>query len=122
MNANWFPLADLNMFSTIIAYMFTLVDEKKVAVPLGDSGQDNVTFLQNYLQRMLKAGFPHLTEYVSFSFSVVFKHVILGYSASSSQIKITVQGMFQLDQDVSQFKEHLRDFLVQVKVRNSDNK
>lgn len=33
-----------------------------------------------------------------------------------SQIKITITGMFNLDQDVSQFKEHLRDFLVQIKV------
>lgn len=50
------------MFSTIIAYMFSLVDDKKVAVALGNTGEDNVAFLQNYLQRMLKAGFPHLTE------------------------------------------------------------
>ncbi|GAV00127.1 hypothetical protein RvY_11018 [Ramazzottius varieornatus] len=91
---------NLNMFSTIIAYMFSLVDDKKVAVALGNTGEDNVAFLQNYLQRMLKAGFPHLTD---------------------SQIKITVQGMFQLDQDVTQFKEHLRDFLVQIKEYTGDD-
>ncbi len=32
------------------------------------------------------------------------------------QIKVFVQGLFDLDNDISAFKEHLRDFLVQIKV------
>ena len=31
------------------------------------------------------------------------------------QIKITVTGLFNLDQDIPAFKEHLRDFLVQIR-------
>ena len=34
----------------------------------------------------------------------------------SAQVKLTVQGLFDLDQDISAFKEHLRDFMVQIKV------
>lgn len=34
----------------------------------------------------------------------------------SAQIKITVSGFFNLDQDIPAFKEHLRDFLVQIRV------
>lgn len=34
----------------------------------------------------------------------------------SAQIKVFVQGLFDLDQNMGQFKEHLRDFLVQIKV------
>jgi exportin-1 len=50
--------------------------------------------LQTFIADLLKAAFPHLTD---------------------GQIKVTVQGLFHLDQDVPQFKEHLRDFLVQIK-------
>lgn len=31
-------------------------------------------------------------------------------------MKVTVQGLFDLDQDIPAFKEHLRDFMVQIKV------
>lgn len=47
------------------------------------------------MANLLKNAFPHLND---------------------NQIKITVQGMFTLNQDVSAFKEHIRDFLVQIRV------
>ena len=36
----------------------------------------------------------------------------------SAQIKLTVQGLFDLNQNIPAFKEHLRDFMVQIKVGN----
>lgn len=50
---------------------------------------------QEYVARLLKTAFPHLND---------------------NQIKITVQGLFNLDQDIPAFKDHLRDFLVQIRV------
>lgn len=50
---------------------------------------------QEYVANLLKRAFPHLTD---------------------NQIKITVQGLFNLDQDIPGFKDHLRDFLVQIRV------
>lgn len=35
----------------------------------------------------------------------------------SAQVKVFVTGLFSLNQDIAAFKEHLRDFLVQIKVR-----
>lgn len=35
---------------------------------------------------------------------------------SSAQVKVFVTGLFSLNQDIPAFKEHLRDFLVQIKV------
>ena len=35
----------------------------------------------------------------------------------SAQIKVFVTGLFTLDQDIAKFKEHIRDFLVEIKVR-----
>ena len=32
------------------------------------------------------------------------------------QIKVFIEGLFSFDQDIPSFKEHLRDFLVQIRV------
>ena len=53
----------------------------------------NVSYVQDFVANLLRTAFPHLTD---------------------NQIKITVTGLFNLDQDIPAFKEHLRDFLVQV--------
>lgn len=45
--------------------------------------------------------------------------------AVSAQVKLFVTGLFSLNQDIPAFKEHLRDFLVQIKVcleKNYTNK
>ncbi|XP_076306082.1 LOW QUALITY PROTEIN: exportin-1-like [Tachypleus tridentatus] len=86
--------AGLTMQATILAYMFTLVEVGKVSVPLNPTVQNNVTYVQEFVASLLKMAFPHL---------------------SPNQIKITVQGFFNLDQDIPAFKEHLRDFLVQIR-------
>ena len=36
----------------------------------------------------------------------------------SAQIKVTIVGLFQLYEDIPAFKNHLRDFLVEIKVVN----
>jgi exportin-1 len=92
--------AGLGMHATILAYLFTIVEIGKVTVPLNPAApmpfepSHNVVYVQEYVANLLKTAFPHLTD---------------------NQIKITVQGMFNLDQDVAAFKEHLRDFLVQIR-------
>ena len=91
--------AGLMMQANILAYMFYIVEANKIATPLNPSvqtsAQTNVQYIQEFVANLLKTAFPHLTE---------------------AQIKITVQGFFNLDQDVPAFKEHLRDFLVQIRV------
>lgn len=39
----------------------------------------------------------------------------------SAQIRIIIKGFFDLDQNLPAFKEHLRDFLVQIKEFTSDD-
>jgi exportin-1 len=85
--------AGLTMHATILAYMFTLVETQKITVSLG-SGSNNVAYVQDFVANLLRTAFPHLSD---------------------NQIKITVQGMFHLNQDIPAFKEHLRDFLVQIR-------
>ncbi|XP_063242041.1 exportin-1 isoform X2 [Bacillus rossius redtenbacheri] len=85
--------AGLLMHATILAYMFSLVEMGRITVPLGDN-PDNVVFIKEFVASLLQMAYSHLTE---------------------NQIKITVEGMFNLDQDIRAFKEHLRDFLVQIR-------
>lgn len=90
--------AGLTMHATILAYMFTMVEMGRISVPLGPgatSAADNVLYIQEFVANLLRQAFPHLTD---------------------NQIKITVQGLFNLDHDINAFKEHLRDFLVQIRV------
>lgn len=91
--------AGLTMQATILAYLFTIVEAGKVTVPLNptqqtSTGQSNLQYVQEFVANLLKTAFPHLTE---------------------AQVNITVQGFFNLDQDISGFREHLRDFLVQIR-------
>lgn len=94
--------AGLSQQASILSYLFYLVDSGKITVPLNPAVQtipaDNVTYVQSFVANLLKTAFPHLTD---------------------PQIKITVQGFFNLDQNPQGFKEHLRDFLVQIRVSAS---
>ena len=91
--------AGLTMHATILAYMFALVETNKVTVSLNPAtpsggNTNNIAFVQDFVANLLRTAFPHLTD---------------------NQIKITVTGLFNLDQDIPAFKEHLRDFLVQIR-------
>uniref|UniRef100_A0A7N6F688 Exportin-1 n=1 Tax=Anabas testudineus TaxID=64144 RepID=A0A7N6F688_ANATE len=87
--------AGLTMHATILAYMFNLVEEGKVSVALSAaSPNNNQAHVQEYIANLLKTAFPHLQD---------------------AQVKVFVTGLFSLNQDIPAFKEHLRDFLVQIK-------
>lgn len=88
--------AGLSMHATILAYIFALVEANKINCQLGPTS--NAIYIQEFIATLLRTAFPHLTD---------------------NQIKITVQGMFNLNHDIPAFKEHLRDFLVQIRVSSS---
>lgn len=91
--------AGLALHAQILAYMFTLVESNKITVNLGPI-PDNTLFVQEYVASLLKSAFSHLTD---------------------NQIKVFVSGLFNLNQEVSAFKEHLRDFLIQIRVSARQN-
>uniref|UniRef100_A0A7M4F6H5 Exportin-1 n=1 Tax=Crocodylus porosus TaxID=8502 RepID=A0A7M4F6H5_CROPO len=87
--------AGLTMHASILAYMFNLVEEGKISTPLNPGNPvNNQMFIQEYVANLLKSAFPHLQD---------------------AQVKLFVTGLFSLNQDIPAFKEHLRDFLVQIK-------
>ncbi|XP_025103585.1 exportin-1-like [Pomacea canaliculata] len=88
--------AGLTTQATILATMFIALESGKITAPLTPSlpASQNVVFIQEFLLNLLKTAFPHLNE---------------------PQIKIFIEGLFSFDQDFNAFKEHLRDFLVQIR-------
>uniref|UniRef100_A0A671L5U0 Exportin-1 n=1 Tax=Sinocyclocheilus anshuiensis TaxID=1608454 RepID=A0A671L5U0_9TELE len=87
--------AGLTMHASILAYMFNLVEEGKISVTLNaGTTSNNQSYVQEYVANLLKTAFPHLQD---------------------AQVKVFVTGLFSLNQDIPAFKEHLRDFLVQIK-------
>lgn len=85
--------AGLANHAIILAYMFSLVENNQITVSLGHI-PDNTIFIQEYVASLLKSAFSHLTD---------------------NQIKVFVTGLFNLDENVQAFKEHLRDFLIQIR-------
>eukprot|EP00731_Ephydatia_muelleri_P027685 Em0019g558a len=92
------------MYATILATMFSLVEDNKIGAPLYDpttvQAANNAVYVQEYVAQLLKQAFPHL---------------------NIAQIKVFVEGLFSLNMDISQFKDHLRDFLVQIKEFSGDD-
>lgn len=90
--------AGLVQQTTVLAYIFTIIETDKIKVPLSptqlQSNLSNVDFVKQYVKDLLKNVYPHLTD---------------------AQVDITVKGFFDLDQDIPAFKDHLRDFLIQIR-------
>ncbi|KAJ5073962.1 exportin [Anaeramoeba ignava] len=74
-----------------------MVSLNKIQTPLFNVAteyQQNEHYLKLYLLEMLAAMFPHLNQ---------------------PQIENFIAGMFELNKDLPNFKNHLRDFLIQLK-------
>jgi exportin-1 len=87
----------LTAHSQILANLFLIVEQGLIKVPLAPEVQDpaqNLLYVQQFMANLLKTAFPHLQD---------------------NQVKVIIEGFVTLDQDIAGFKEHLRDFLVQIR-------
>jgi exportin-1 len=89
----------IKMHATLLRHMLHVVEMGKVTVPLFDvatrpPGTTNQVFLRDFVGQLLVAQFPNLAPHQAVTF---------------------VQGLFDVSMDVATFKQHLRDFLVQLK-------
>lgn len=88
------------MVASILAYMFLIVEEGRVTCALtqdavaAGASPNNVQFVQQALAEILKNAFPHLQD---------------------PQIRVFVEGLFSFNQDITSLRDHLRDFLVQIR-------
>jgi len=94
-----FHKSGFKMHATLLRLMFHLVQANQVTVPLFDPssqppGQTNPAYLREYIGNLLVTSFPNL---------------------SKTQVSMFVDGMFDIKMDLSSFKTHLRDFLIELK-------
>lgn len=89
------------MHAQILAKLFGAVESGRITVPLWNAQgaganqfSNNQQFIRHFVEDLLRKAFPQVTP---------------------AQISGFVQGLFQLHLDLTRFKEHLRDFLVQLK-------
>ncbi|VDK31878.1 unnamed protein product [Taenia asiatica] len=92
---------NLTLQASLLAYMFKMVENGVITVSLGGETPEfdvppdvNVQYVHQRLLELLKQAFPHLQE---------------------AQLVVFIKGLFALDTDVTAFREHLRDFLVQIR-------
>jgi exportin-1 len=90
----------------ILSQMCSVVESGGIKVPLfqpyqvSDPNMTNQQFIRNYLSQLLLGAFPNL---------------------QAAQVQIFLQGLFGLRADMNVFKQHLRDFLVQLKEFSGDS-
>ena len=87
------------LHATLLRHLFHLVEAGHVTVPLFDVSQgqsfaNNQAFLRDHVAHLLSTSFPNL---------------------SRRQVHDFVLGLFDLRMDLAAFKNHLRDFLIQLK-------
>lgn len=101
------------LFLTPSSFRYRIIQSKHfwfcicaVTVPLWGAAQqqqqfsNNQQFIRQFVEELLRNAFQQVT---------------------AVQIQQFVQGLFQLHLDIKRFKQHLRDFLVQLKEFSSDN-
>jgi len=93
------------MHATLLRMMFHLVQMNQVTVPLFDpavqpAGQTNPAFLRDHISNLLIGSFGNL---------------------SKAQVGKFVEGMFDVNMDLPNFKTHLRDFLIELKEFNAED-
>ena len=57
-------LSGLGLIASILAYMFNLVESKKITVQLDPKVpvENNMVYVQEFLLNLLKTAFPHLNK------------------------------------------------------------
>merc|ERR1712226_429523 len=93
------------MHATLLRSMFHMVQNNQVTVPLFDpaaqpTGTTNQAFLRDHISNLLVQSFPNLTK---------------------PQVAKFVEGMFDTRMDLTTFKGHLRDFLIELKEFSSED-
>jgi hypothetical protein len=87
----------LTAHSQILANLFLIAEQGLIKVRLAPEVKEpeqNLLYVQQFMANLLKNAFPHLQDH---------------------QVKVIIEGFVTLDQDIAGFKEHLRDFLVQIR-------
>jgi exportin-1 len=95
-----FHKSGFRMQATILAKMFNIIESGAITVPLWNQGsfQNNQQYVRDYVSNLLASS-----------------------NLSQTQIQKFVMGLFELNTNIQEFKNHLKDFLVQLKGFDSED-
>ncbi|KAJ1835548.1 Karyopherin transporter [Coemansia sp. RSA 2711] len=91
---------------TVLSRMVRLVDSNQITAPLFDASQpenanmNNALFVRQSIANLLATAFANLTQ---------------------RQIEVFVEGLFNFNDELEKFRNHVRDFLIQTKEFAGDN-
>ena len=112
---NQVPFVGLANLSEAVCQLFACV-ESDIKVPLGTaaSADKNIDFVSETIGNLLAVHFPNLTQCVSCPrlqpcCSATRTHF-------RDQIRVTIKGFFSYNRNTVKMRDHIRDFLVQIKV------
>jgi len=96
------------LHALLLQNLFTIAESDQLSAPLWDAAKlgpgaypNNAAFVKEHVANLLTTSFPNM---------------------SAAEAAVLVQGMFDYKTDLTAFKNHLRDFLVQTKqFKSSDN-
>ena len=115
--------AELDAHAIILARLFRLVESGVIQQPLQqeDPTLNNVAFVQQFIAKTLLDAFPHLQQCVFPPWHVLVCYFFCIHSfllpEHRAQLGVMVTGFFTYNTDEAAFKGHLRDFLIDCKVR-----
>jgi len=104
-------IAGFQLHCQILCHIFKSLENGTVAVPLypGEPNESNAEWLRNAKAEIQQKNIEFVQNYIAELLQKHFKNLQI------AQIKVFVTGLFTLDQDITKFKEHIRDFLVEIK-------
>jgi exportin-1 len=95
----------------ILCHIFKSLENGTVAVPLypNEPNENNPDWLRNNKPQIQQKNIDFVQNYIAELLKEHFKALQI------AQIKVFVTGLFTLDSDPPKFREHIRDFLVEIK-------
>lgn len=103
-------IAGLPMHCQILCHVLRTVEDGTVFVPLyNDERATNAEWVANSKPEIVEKNVSYVQHYIGELLQKHFKTLQI------AQIKLFVTGLFALNQDIPRFREHIRDFLVQIR-------
>jgi len=103
-------IAGLPMHCQILCHIFRSIEDGTVAIPLYDEPQaSNPDWIRMNKAEIVEKNIQYVQNYIGELLQEHFKTLQI------AQIKVFVTGLFALNQEIPRFREHIRDFLVQIR-------
>jgi len=110
-------IAGLPMHCQILCHILLSVENGHVFVPLypNEPRGEDADWVRNNKADIVRKNIEYVQNYIAELLQEHFKTLQI------SQIKVFVEGLFAMNQDLAKFREHIRDFLIQIREFAGEN-